>query len=136
MLRTGALALLLVGVGSTAAASDRVRITVSYDSHPHYRVDHGYYARPYRYGPPPRHWRAYPYGHAHPYYRYYYSPRYQHPRYWRGRPYYYVPRHAPPPRWYRDRYRYDGRHWHDDRRWERDRRGDHRRHDRRRHSGE
>jgi hypothetical protein len=112
MLRTGLIAVLLLGLGSTAMASDRVRVYVGVDS---YSGDVGYsfsyvdrgrgdwrrdghrYDRRWDH----RRWddrRSYGYG------RYYPAPR--------G---YYYPRHgySKPYRYGYSRGYYGGRHWHD-----------------------
>ena len=104
MLRTGLIVVLLLGLGSTAMASDRVRIYVGVDG---YYGDVGDYGRYYS---APRGYYVYP----RPYYRPYYG-------YSRG---YYGGRHL------YDR-RFDGRHdgWRDSRRGGHDNRRD----DRRRH---
>jgi hypothetical protein len=106
MLRTGLIAVLLLGLGSTAMAHDRVRIYVGVDGGYGYD-DVGDYGRYYS---APRGYYVYP----KPYYRPYYG-------YSRG---YYGGRH-----WH-DR-RFDGRHdgWRDGRRgWRDDNRRDGRRH--------
>jgi hypothetical protein len=108
MLRTGLIAVLLLGLGSTAMASDRVRIHVDVDSSfgdVGYRLSYVGGGRDYgRYYPAPRGYYVYP----RPYYRPYYG-------YSRG---YYGGRH-----WHDRRFdrRHDGwrdgrRGWHDDRR--------------------
>jgi hypothetical protein len=48
MLRAGLIAALMLGLGSTAMASDRVRVFVTYDSGYH-TIGHGYYADSFRY---------------------------------------------------------------------------------------
>lgn len=42
MLRTGLVTVLLLGLGSTAMASDRIRVFVTYDIGGYYGVDHRY----------------------------------------------------------------------------------------------
>jgi hypothetical protein len=104
MLRTGLIAVLLLGLASTAAASDRVRVYVGVDS---YYVDRGRgdWRWDDRYD---RRWSHHPRrydgrGHWHGG-RYYSAPRgyyYSKPYYYRGKAYGY------------SRGYHGGRHWHD-----------------------
>ena len=66
MLRAGLVTVLLMGLGSTAMASDRVRVFVTYDSGGYYNVGHHYYDRDCRDG---RHWARRDRWSDHGYYR-------------------------------------------------------------------
>jgi hypothetical protein len=121
MLRTALFAVLLTGLASTAMASDRVRVVVSYDSgysdHGYYSVrDRGHY-RDYRNrGHYPRYdrrwdrgrhygWRGDGYYYSRPYYRSY-DRGYYDRGYYRDRGYYYGSRgyrhdRYCPDRWHR-----------------------------------
>ena len=113
MLRTGLIAVLLLGLGSTAMAHDRVRVYVGvdgYDGDVGYRLSYSG-GRDYgRYYPAPRGYYVYPRPYYRPYYGYsrgYYGGRHWHDRRFDGR-------HdgwRDGRRGWHDSHR-DGRHWH------------------------